>query len=583
MGMRSSKVASAFSGGQPEMENFERGIPMRLARARRSFFSLLAAILAFTSIGSGAAQADETADTSLLVVSLSNPRSTWNTFMALTDHYMSTIKKEGFTNDNYDELKFLENQISLCFDLTEVPPTLRHSRSVETAVCIREIAARFPPLPADYFPDLKAACEAIKSGHPAEWSYRDMPIGITLVEKGVYKGNYQFTLRTIVEAKATFEVVRHLPYIDKSAEGFWEAYFLTPGPMIPASWIKALPPIAQVDIYEQALWQWAVLLASYVVIFMAIYIVNKLAKRLMSGRSDKLRHIRWLPIPLTAIAAFFIQLELMEREVFITGEVLWCIRIVQGAVYLISAVVVVVILGNLLADMALTARRFQEKGIDAHLLKFAIHIASFALAIMILIQGLHRMGFSLSTLLAGAGITGLAIALAAQETLRNLIGSIMLLLDKPFHVGQTVKARGHEGVVEEMGLRSTKIRKANGHLVAIPNEDLARADIENIDERNFIQRHDRISIPSDTSPEKLEEALAIIRDALALKLDGAESRPNDPGHEPRVYIEKFEKGSLCIVFHYWFKPADHWLFMEHSHRVNQMIVQRFNKAGIKFA
>ena len=93
---------------------------------------------------------------------------------------------------------------------------------------------------------------------------------------------------------------------------------------------------------------------------------------------------------------------------------------------------------------------------------------------------LDNVGLKVSTLLTGLGVGGLAIALAAQDTLKNLLGSIMILLDKPYKVGQRIVAKGHDGIVEEIGLRSTRIRLLTGHQTAIPNDEMAKIDIENI-------------------------------------------------------------------------------------------------------
>lgn len=87
-----------------------------------------------------------------------------------------------------------------------------------------------------------------------------------------------------------------------------------------------------------------------------------------------------------------------------------------------------------------------------------------------MIQGLQALGFSGATLLAGASVSGLAVTLAAQSTLKNVFGSIMLVLDKPFVIGQRILVRDFDGVVEEIGLRSTRIRTLTGHEVSIPNE-----------------------------------------------------------------------------------------------------------------
>ena len=105
---------------------------------------------------------------------------------------------------------------------------------------------------------------------------------------------------------------------------------------------------------------------------------------------------------------------------------------------------------------------------------------------------------------------GLAVALAAQDTLKNLLGSIMILLDKPYRVGQRIVAKGHDGIVEEIGLRSTRLRLLTGHQTAIPNDEMARIDIENIGRRPHIRRVANIGITYDTPLEKIEKAVDII-------------------------------------------------------------------------
>ena len=121
---------------------------------------------------------------------------------------------------------------------------------------------------------------------------------------------------------------------------------------------------------------------------------------------------------------------------------------------------------------------------------------------VIVIEGLQEIGFSLATVVAGASVTGLAVALAAQDTLKNIFGGLMLSLDKPFIPGQRVVMKGHDGEIEEIGLRSVKIRTLTGHQVTIPNEDAAKIDIENIGRRPYIRRLFNVTITYDTPPGK---------------------------------------------------------------------------------
>ena len=130
-------------------------------------------------------------------------------------------------------------------------------------------------------------------------------------------------------------------------------------------------------------------------------------------------------------------------------------------------------------------------------------------------------------------------------------------------------AKGHDGVVEEVGLRSTKIRLLNGHLTTVPNEQMAGSDIENIGRRPHIRRLTNISIPLNTPLEKVEGAVNIIREIL----DNHEGM--NPAFPPRVYFNEFNPASLNIIVLYWYHPPDYWRFLEFSQQVNMQIKQPF--------
>ncbi len=186
-------------------------------------------------------------------------------------------------------------------------------------------------------------------------------------------------------------------------------------------------------------------------------------------------------------------------------------------------------------------------------------------------------GKPLSALLAGLGIGGLAVALAAQDTLKNFFGSLMIMLDKPFTVGQRINFGGYDGTVEEIGFRSTRVRTLTGHLVTIPNEKVASESVENIGRRPSIRRLANITITYDTSPDKMERALNIIRELL----DNHEGM--QPDFPPRVFFNEFNDASLNIIMLYWYHPPDWAAYMAFSERVNLQIMRAFEKEGIEFA
>ena len=183
----------------------------------------------------------------------------------------------------------------------------------------------------------------------------------------------------------------------------------------------------------------------------------------------------------------------------------------------------------------------------------------------------------LTSVIAGLGIGGLAFALAAQDTLKNFFGSLALFTDKPFQIGERVIIDGHDGPVEDVGLRSTRIRTLDGHLVTIPNGELARMTVQNIGKRPYIRRLFNIGITYDTSPEKVEKAVKIIKEILK----GHEGM--NPEFPPRVFFDKFNSDSLNILVIYWYHPPEYWDFLRFSEKVNLEILNRFNSAGIDFA
>jgi len=203
---------------------------------------------------------------------------------------------------------------------------------------------------------------------------------------------------------------------------------------------------------------------------------------------------------------------------------------------------------------------------------------------VVVILGLVQVAQQLSdkpitSILAGLGVGGLAVALAAQDTIKNFFGSLVIFADRPFQMGDSIFVDGIDGTVEEVGMRSTRLRTVDGHLVTIPNGELANKSIRNITRRPYIKRVANIAIVCDTPAENVERAVAIIKEEL--------SRANEKMHPdmpPRVHFNEFTAASLNIQVVYWFVPAsDYWAFMEFDQSFNLAVLRRFSEAGIEVA
>ncbi|MGD9174086.1 MAG: mechanosensitive ion channel family protein [Desulfobacterales bacterium] len=194
---------------------------------------------------------------------------------------------------------------------------------------------------------------------------------------------------------------------------------------------------------------------------------------------------------------------------------------------------------------------------------------------ILIIQNLT--GVKIGPLLASLGIGGIAVALAAKESIANLFGTLTILFDKPFQLGERITIDKYDGIVEDVGFRSTRIRTLTGHLVTIPNEKIVSSGVENIGKRPHIRWLTNITITYDTPPNKVEKAVSIINEIL----DNHEGM--HPDFPPRVYFNGFNDWSLNITVIVWYHPADYWAMQDWQQRTCLEILRKFNDEGIDFA
>jgi len=219
-----------------------------------------------------------------------------------------------------------------------------------------------------------------------------------------------------------------------------------------------------------------------------------------------------------------------------------------------------------------------ESKLDDTLVPIIRKSLRITIIILVLVQIAQTLSDKpITSIIACLGIGGLAFALAAQDTIKNFFGFIVLLIDKPFKIGDRVVFEGHDGPVEEMGFRSTKIRTLDGHLVAVPNGQLANQVIRNITSRPFIKRTVNLTITYDTPPEKIDRAVEILKEILDNHDGMAEKRP------PHIYFNDFNADSLNIIVIYWYHPPDYWDYMAFSEKFNKEVFRRFNEEKIDFA
>ncbi|MHC4694271.1 MAG: mechanosensitive ion channel family protein [Planctomycetota bacterium] len=182
-------------------------------------------------------------------------------------------------------------------------------------------------------------------------------------------------------------------------------------------------------------------------------------------------------------------------------------------------------------------------------------------------------------ILVSAGVGGIAIALAAKDTIANFFGSVTIFADRPFQIDEVIKIADYKGSVEQVGFRSTKMRTREGHLVTVPNSIIVNSMVENIGKRPYIRRISNLTITYDSGQQGAERAVEIIKEVLS----NVPEINTDPDYPSRVYFSDFNDWSLNIYMSYWIKPPDYWLYHEVNERVNMEIMKRFEAEKIEFA
>jgi MscS family membrane protein len=185
-----------------------------------------------------------------------------------------------------------------------------------------------------------------------------------------------------------------------------------------------------------------------------------------------------------------------------------------------------------------------------------------------------NLNIKITGLLAGLSVGGLALGLAAQDTVANLFGAVAIFLDKPFHIGDVIKVESVTGTVEGIGLRSTCIRNSEGHHVMIPNKLMGNAIITNITRRPAIRTEMNFGLTYDTPAEKVERATRVLREIF---------QANPQTGELIISFNKFADSALNIfVVHVW-NGTDAKLHFAELQAMNLKIKERFDAEKIEFA
>lgn len=186
---------------------------------------------------------------------------------------------------------------------------------------------------------------------------------------------------------------------------------------------------------------------------------------------------------------------------------------------------------------------------------------------------LNNAGYDVGALLAGVGIGGLAMAMAAKDFVANIFGGITVFIDKPFMLGDRIKIDGFDGYVRDIGIRSTKLQTLENRYITVPNHKFTDSYVENVSSEPSRKVKLTIGLTYDTPAERIKEAKAIMEEIAA--------KHNQTDNQYFVWFESFGDFSLNIsMIYYILKEGD---LFEVPNQVNLEILERFNESGLEFA
>ncbi len=443
-------------------------------------------------------------------------------------------------------------------DLSQVPKAQREDVAIESALQLKGILDRISLPPIGYVPDASMVAEERIPGRPFRWNIPGTAIEIAEVTEGPRTGEFLFSPSTVFSLADTYEKLKDLPYRQNNDVGipaeytspqtspsFYESYISTPGLLVPSltpfgRMIRDLPEPFKTLYLDQTLWQWIGLgLLVVATIVMAMLIIVG-ASRLARPLRPPLRH--WILAAAPALVAGLVVagFNLLNRGLNITGWLLTDLRVGVYAIVMLLLAWLSWRLLRALAETVISSPGISDRGIDASLIRIAAGLLAVSIGGWAVVEGLGDLGVDIVPILAGLGVGGLAAALAIRPTLENLIGGLILYVDKPVRVGDFCTFGSMTGTVENIGVRSTQIRGMDRTLISIPNAKFADMEIVNWAHCDRMLVQTTVGLRYETTPDQLRHVLVRLREML-------HAHPKIDSDSLRVRFAGYGKSSLDIA------------------------------------
>ncbi len=494
------------------------------------------------------------ANSGLYPIKTDHPRDTMKTFIEAMNDY-----REGMLNDQRDTKLRINDAIRT---FSEAPQPVSLKDKEQAAIFLKEVIDRVIVIDYEKIPD---------NSQLQRWRLKDTEITLLPVSDGERKGEWLIIYSSWSRAKMFYERVKSLPYLQGSGQG---ARYVEPlvNRLFPR-WIEGK------TLHLQN-WQWLGIFLSF--------LLGLLIKKISEFLFVHIKHFwnkkdsYWIrefikslesPFGLLIASSFWTFSIVFLNLEDITGQLLnGVVQILFG----ISAIWALYSASDVLGDFLKKQTQKTETTLDDELVPLAIKTLKLATIIVGGLVILQNMGVNVVSLMAGLGLGGLAFALAAKDTAANFFGSLMILFDRPFQIGDWVIIDSVEGTVEDIGFRSTRVRTFYNSLVSVPNAQMVNANVDNMGQRSFRRARMILGLTYDTSPKKIEAFLEGVKKII---LDNKFSR-KEGFH---VSFTDYGDSSLNILVYYFLKVPDWGEELIQKKNINIEILKLAENLGVSFA
>jgi MscS family membrane protein len=509
---------------------------------------------------------------------LSSPRATLKTFLESGDELAGFLAKDYLpapTREKFGHASSLASRILRALDLSEVPPAARRKTGVTAATALYEVLSRLALPSFEEIPDAEQIA-ARPGANAKRWAIPNTEIVLVRAESGPRAGDFLFSADTVAHAADFYARVRGLPYARPvPLENMHELLSTGGGWMFPYASIRALPSWLRVPLADQALWKWiglALTLGAYALVLWLAYRASQLGR----GDHPLRKALPQLALPVTVLVATPVATYFALMQILLGGGVASAVELAATAIMFIAGAWTSWRFATVAAESIISSPIVGHESMDAHMIRVGARLLGIVGGAALLVVGADRLGIPLYGIVAGLGVGGLAIALAAQPSIENLIGSMNLFADIPLRVGDFCKYGDQSGTVEAIGIRSARIRGLDRTLTTIPNAALAKMPIVNFARRDKILINSIIGLRYETTPEQLQQVLARLREMLL-------GHPRvDPG-PARARLVAFGASSLDVELFAYVLTADWTEFLRIREDILLRVMEIVDRSGTAMA